>query len=207
MQPIHRSAIIFRALANTTRKASLITSALLFLAAAIPAGAADTFLKATVTGTVQTQVLFTPSDGRIRTEPLNNKRIFREFLVSPTDYALVFRLGSGIELVLVPKHASAMLPSITVIGLGNDIQQVVNTKTRVVRIVSNLAPGTATNLFKDLAGELNGTLHYTGAVAAGTITKFVFSVLGHGTDPTNGAGKPALLKFKATTGSPFVQAP
>src|SRR4051812_29835263 len=118
MQTTHLIALSLRILVIAARQTSLAASVILLLIAATSAPAADTFLKATVTGTVQTQVLITNTDGRIRTEQLNNQRIFQEFLVSPKDYELAFMFGSPNGLVLVPKHVSAMLPTLTVAGLG-----------------------------------------------------------------------------------------
>ncbi len=54
------------------------------------AGGANS-LEAKIGGTIQTQTVLSPSDGRFHTEPLNNARVFEEFLVSPDDYELPAR--------------------------------------------------------------------------------------------------------------------
>src|SRR5438445_514651 len=90
----------------------------LILATAGSAGAADDFRKVLVTGTVQTQILIGPGKGKILTAPLNNKRIFQEFGVSPQDYELVVN-ADGIETLLVPKHTGANLPQIKLIVPGS----------------------------------------------------------------------------------------
>ena len=179
-----------------------ITTAL-FLATAGPAWAVTSFLKATVTGTVQTQILLSPNDGRIQTVPLNNKRIFQEFQVSPQDYELaVDASGNSGALVLVPKHTAAMLPTITVVELGNTSAEAIDTKVRVIKLTTNLGPSTATNLFKNVAGQLSGTVHFTGTIQTPVFSKFIFAVAASGTNSTGSGG--AVLKFKITTQGAFV---
>src|SRR5690349_2748733 len=119
-----------------------------FIATANPASAADRFLKATVSGTVQTQALITNTNGRIHTSILNNRGIFLEFLVSPADYELVVNVADRGELVLLPKHTGAMLPTLSIFKLGTNTQSVINTKLGLLRIVADITPSDTTNLFK-----------------------------------------------------------
>lgn len=165
------------------------------------------FLKANVAGTVQTQTILAPNEGRIRTSILNNKRIFAEFQVSKADYEMVVLVNSGIKLILLPKSASANLPTITVVEFGTNTQSVIDTKINIVNTVSDIAPSTATNLFKDLDGEIIGAAHFKGIIGStAAITNFNFNVIGHGTD-LNGANGASVLRFKVTAKGTFNQAP
>ena len=179
----------------------------LFIATAHPASAADRFLKATVSGTVQTQTLITTTNARIHTSILNNRRIFLEYLVSPADYELVVNVEAGSEFVLLPKHTNAMLPAISIFKLGPDSQAVLNTKLGILRIVGDISAVDATNLFKNLAGEIDGLAQFRLPLANREIKKFTFNVTGHGTDPAGVSSSAALLKFKVTAAGEFTQQP
>jgi hypothetical protein len=100
-----------------------------------------------------------------------------------------------------------MQPTLTVLKLGSNSQSVLDTKVGILSIVCDIAPGVATNLFKDIAGEIAGTAHYLLPISSNTVKKFNFSVTGHGTDPAGVADSAALLKFKVTTADVFTQAP
>jgi hypothetical protein len=179
----------------------------LFIASDKPLSAADRFLKATVSGTVQTQTLITNTNARIHTTILNNRRIFQEFLVSPADYELVVNVLAGSEVVLLPKRTSSMLPTLFIFKLGSHSQGVVNTKLGVLRIVADITPGAATNLFKNLVGEMDCTVQFRPPLASAEITKFSFNVIGHGTDPAGVSTSAALLKFKVIAVGEFIQKP
>jgi hypothetical protein len=179
----------------------------LFVATANPASAADRFLKATVSGTVQTQTLITTTNLRIHTSILDNRRIFLEYLVSPADYELVVNVEAGSEVVLLPKHTNSMLPTISIFKLGPDSQAVLNTKLGILRIVGDISAGDATNLFKNLAGEIDGLAQFRFPLANREIKKFSFNVTGHGTDPASVATSAALLRFKVTAAGAFTQQP
>src|SRR5262245_52190642 len=106
---------------------------LLFVVVVLSAAAgraADILLKATVTGTVRTQQIISPTDGRIITKPLNNLRIAQEFGVSPAGYRLVLNV-SKTELVLMPIYASSGLQAITVWKFGTSVS-LINTKAHIV---------------------------------------------------------------------------
>jgi hypothetical protein len=163
----------------------------LILTTASPAWATDQYLKANVNGTVQTQAILSPGDGRVRTAPLNNKRIFQEFQVSPLDYELVYDIISSGGLMLLPKSAAAMLPSLTVVQLGQHSENIFNTKARCARVESDLAVSSATNLFKNLDGELVGTAFFKGPLAPPIITKFNFTVTARGSDNSGGGCQPS----------------
>jgi hypothetical protein len=60
-----------------------LLTAVLLLATASQAWAVDQYLKTSITGAIQTQLLLGPGVGRIYTAPLNKKRIFQEFGVLP----------------------------------------------------------------------------------------------------------------------------
>ena len=179
----------------------------LFIATANPASAADRFLKATVSGTVQTQTLITTTNARIHTSILNNRRIFLEYLVSPADYELVVNVEAGGELVLLPKHTGAMLPTLSIFKLGTNNQSVINTKLGLLRLVADITPSDTTNLFKNLAGEIDGLAQFRLPVSNNEIKKFSFNVIGHGTDPAGVSTSAALLKFKVTAVGEFTQKP
>jgi hypothetical protein len=182
---------------------SSVTALLVTLATASPSWAAGTFLKAKVSGTVQTQTPVPPSDGRIHSAKLDSKRIFDEFGVSSDQYELVVSLGVTLTLELLPKLSAAKLPTILVVELGSDSQEIFDTKARTIALGGSIAPGTATNLFENIAGEIAGTARYQGTPISGVITKLVLGVTGRGTD-TSGVG-PALLKFKIAAAGSFVQ--
>jgi len=179
----------------------------LFVATANPASAEDRFLKATVSGTVQTQAFITTTNTRIHTSILNNRRIFLEFLVSPADYELVVNVLAGSEVVLLPKHTGAMLPTLSIFKLGPNNQSVLNTKLGILRLVGDISPSVATNLFKNLAGEIDGVAQFRFPLSNDGVKKFSFNVTGHGTDPAGVGTSPALLKFKVTAVGEFTQQP
>ena len=186
-------------------KTLLLITVTLFIAAAHPAHAIDTIFKATVTGTVQTQILNSPTTGRIHTALLNNKRIFEEYQVSKSDYELVLFFINGTELQLLPKHTSAGLPTITVFRVGSISGTVVNTTARVINIIGNTASIGATNLFQDFTGEFSGTARYKGTIQTGAVSKFSCNMTATGTDQSNGGSGYALLKFKVHTTGLFTQ--
>lgn len=178
----------------------------LFLATASPAWAVEKFLKATVTGTVQTQVTFSASEARFRTALLNNKRIFQEFGVSKDDYVLVVNVSNGGELLLLPKSSSSGLPTISVAKVGSS-KSIIDTKVGQGKVQAVLAPSAATNLFKDLVGDLTGTIFFQGPVVSLSIKKFVFTIAASGTDTNPVSTGVALLKFKTTAQGVFLQQP
>jgi hypothetical protein len=179
----------------------------LIFATTSSAWAAEQYLKANVSGTVQTQAFLTPTDGRVRTAPLNNKRIFQEFQVSSLDYELVYDISGSGGLMLLPRSAAAMLPSFNVIQLGQHSVNIFNTKLRFAKVEPDLAASTATNLFANIAGELVGTAFFKGPVATPVIAKFNFTVTARGTDNSGGGTASAFLKFKVATQGSFVQKP
>jgi hypothetical protein len=180
-----------------------LLTAVLLLATASQAWAADQYLKVSVTGTVQTQLLLGPGVGRIYTAPLNKKRIFQEFGVSAADYELVINL-SGIGLLLLPKNAAANLPEITVLAPTFPNQALVDTRAHVEKIRADIGASTATNLFKDLFGQLEITYFFQGPVASPKVNKVVVNVKACGTDPAGGNTSSAFLNFKATAQGIFV---
>jgi hypothetical protein len=183
----------------------LITSFLLAIAA--PVHAVDIFLKVNFSGTAQSQTILGASDGRIHTSLFNNKRVFQEFNVSKADYELVLELGVTDQIALVPKHASAMLPTITVLTFTGGVNgEVINTKTRLVRLETGIASPASGNLFENLGGQLIGTLHYSGSVPGSNFTNFNFTAIGAGKDQSN-PGSMVLLQFKVTDDGHFTQAP
>lgn len=156
---------------------------------------------ATVTGTVVKQELITPSEVRLRTSTLNNKRIFQEFQVSPTDYALV--VDTSIKLVLLPKSASSGKPAITVFEL-DELSTFIDTRAKIGRFVSGAVTSTATdNLFEGLSGTAQGPYKLT---ASQSVTKLTFSFFGRGSDIASDSGR-TLLQFKVTSGKSFIQKP
>jgi len=178
-----------------------------FIATANHASAADRFLKATVSGTVQTQALITTTDQRIHTAILNNRRIFLEYLVSPADYELVVNVSSGGEVVLLPKHTAAMLPTLSLFKLGLNNQAIINTKLGILRLVTDISAGDATNLFQDLVGEIDGSAQFRFPLSNNEIKKFTLNVTGHGTDQGGVGARAALLKFKVTAVGEFTPQP
>src|SRR4051794_32003565 len=109
----------------------------LFLATANPSRA-ETFFKVALNGTVQTQIISSMSEGRIRTAALNEKRILQEYGVFKEDYELVFGTASGLQLV--PKRVSAMLPTFTILSIGTS-SQLVNTTARFFKLEAAIIPG------------------------------------------------------------------
>jgi hypothetical protein len=185
------------------RIAAMKTSLLILVSLLVAAGSlrADSFLKATVTGTIQTQKVLSPLDGRIQTSILNDKFIFEEFQVSKTDYELVLDASGSGELLLLPKHSGGALSAISVAKIGSIDGTAIDTKARVEHLVGPADPGSATNLFKDLAGTFNGTAHYTGMIGVNTVvTKYILNFTGSGRGG-------AILKFKVTGAGQFEQAP
>jgi hypothetical protein len=178
-----------------------LTTALI-LGTAGPSQAIDSLLKATVSGTIHTQTLLSVSEGRIHTEKLDVKRVFAEFGASPDDYALVVDVSGAGVLELIPRHTAAMLPTLVVLTFGSAAESVVDTRTHLFAYSAPIAPGSATNLFEHLAGEMAGTLKSS---ALSAITKISLEVLARGSD-TVGTG-PALLKFKLSASGAFVQQP
>ncbi|HMJ90953.1 MAG TPA: hypothetical protein VK530_14115 [Candidatus Acidoferrum sp.] len=188
------------------RITTLLAIVSLFIASVAPLQAGGgTFLKAKVNGTVQTQTILGPSDGRIKTTALNNARIFDEFEVSQTDYELVVAIEST-GLYLVPRSTGGGLPTITVAEFNSDSETVIDTKKRLVSVVAPLAVGTATNLFEDLKGTVVGSFRFTGTFDTPTYTSVVLSITGGGTDQV-GPNESAILKFKITAKGTFTQTP
>jgi len=179
-------------------KALLLITSLLF-AGPLPIHAASPYFKATVTGTVQTRVTLGPVEFRIHTAPLNNKRIFQEFQVSPDDYVLAVSTSNLGEVLLLPKNSGA-LPAISVLKLGSDRQSITDTKSNVIHLIGDIVATSHTNIFQGLFGTISNTTHFN---STGT-TKIILSVTAGGTDF---AGGPALLKFKVVTSSHFTPPP
>jgi len=180
-------------------------TATLLLATASPSRAVETFFKTSVGGTVQTQTILGPTDGRIRTTVLNEKRILQEYGVSGQDYELVFGTSSGLQLL--PKRASAMLPTFQILSIGSSIE-VVNTKAHLIKLEAAVTPGPAsTTIFNNMAGELVATALYQGPFPPTTFKKLNFSVTARGFDPNPGGNSSSLLKFRIVAGGVFVQQP
>jgi hypothetical protein len=73
-----------------------------------------------LSGTVEIQDTLTPGTSRTRLSPLNAKRVFAEFSVIGTNYALVCDINGSGFVKLMPKSASSGLPTIEVFSLtGN----------------------------------------------------------------------------------------
>ena len=175
----------------------LITS--LFFVGPLPIHAASPYFKVNVSGTVQTRISLGPLETRIYTAPLNNKRIFQEFQVSPDDYVLVVSATNLGEVNLVPKNSGG-LPSILVFTIGGNSEGINDTKSHVFRLIGEVAPIAHTNLFQGLFGSISYTSHFK---STGT-TKINMSVTAGGTAEGGGA---ALLKFKVVSSSPFTPPP
>jgi hypothetical protein len=182
-------------------KILLAALASLLLIIAPSAHAQETYTKATVTGTVQTELVISNTDGRIHTAPLNAKRIYQEFAVSPQDYELVLGTSSG--LILLPRHAGASLPTLTIFGFG-DQDILVNTKAKLFELEAAIKPGDNTNLFQNLAGEMLGIGLYSGPNFS--FRNIAFTITARGNSSISGHPE-ALLKFKVTAGAPFTQQP
>lgn len=178
-------------------------TATLLLVTASSTRAAEVFLKVAVSGTVQSQTILGPTNGRIRTAVLNEKRIFQEYGVSAQDYELVFGATSGFQLI--PKQASAMLPTLSILTITTTATAI-DTKAGVFKFGGPVTPGPAsTSIFNNLAGELVGTAHYVGSFPPTAFKKVIFSVTGRGSDPSMGGSGTSLLKFKVVTNGIFVQ--
>jgi hypothetical protein len=179
-----------------------LTAALL-LATASPAWAVDQYLKTSISGTVQTQLTLGPGEGRIYTAALTKKRIFQEFGVSVEDYELVINLN-GIELLLLPKNSAANLPVIPVMIPGSKLQPLVDTRAHVQKIRSEIGTSTATNLFKDLFGQLDVTYLFQGPIVTAKVNKVIVNVKACGTNPAGGSIASAFLTFRITAQGLFV---
>jgi len=180
-------------------------SVLMFLlaTAAAPTWAGTTAVfKAKVSGSVRTQLLITPVDGRIESAPLNNKRIFDEFGVSPDDYELVLTLSGDISVLLMPKSLSSGLPSVNVFTVHGS--SIVDTHKNTIGAGGSLTSGATTNLFKDLAGELQGAIKFKGAILSPQFTKVTLDGHARGTGLESSV---ALLTIKLSTGATFVPGP
>lgn len=183
---------------------SLLT-ATLFLATASPTRAVESFFKVTFSGTVQTQTILGPNDGRIRTEVLNEKRILQQYGVSKQDYELAFGLSSG--LVLIPKHASAMLPTITILNFSSS-DTVTNTKAHIIKFGGTIAAGPASpTVFADLTGEVVGLVHFVGPFPSTVFKNLSFAGLARGTNARPGGVGKSFLNFKVVTNGFFEQKP
>lgn len=176
----------------------------LLLVSAASSDAAN-FLKARVTGTVQTQTLQGLNEGRIRTSALNNASIFEQFGVSPADYELVVAIEET-GLYLLPRTQGA-LPTLTVVRFNDDSGTVVDTRKRAVSYVAQAGNTTATNLFEDFAGTAVGLFRYTGEFSSPTFKSGSVNVMGKGTDNLGEGSNAAILKFKITTTGTFTQQP
>jgi hypothetical protein len=181
-------------------------SILVFLLAATAspswAGTGPIF-KAKVSGTVRTQLILGPSDGKIDSSSLNNSRIFDEFAVSPNDYELVTVLSGGLALVLLPKSASSGLPTITVFTMSS-VSTVVDTHKNTFEAGGAVSSPATSGLFKDLTGELQGAVKFKGTFSSPTITKV--AVDGHARGNV-GSASLSFLTIKLSTGALFVQGP
>jgi hypothetical protein len=150
---------------------------------------------------------------RAATSPVNSRRVFDEFGVSPDDYALVLNLDSSALVSLVPKSASAALPTITVLQIAEP-RTVKNSMTKVelfeVPVANTSASG---NIFDSLRGTLFGSLKFAPDKTLSRFNGNLTGSSGNGavvvTSPAKGAVAPAtvLLKFKVTKGARFTQAP
>ena len=167
--------------------------------------AVPTYLSAKVSGTVETQIVNGPADGRINMGKVDNNRIFSEFQVSATDYQLAFSTSSA-GLYLVPKHTTAGLPTITVMDMGGSSQTAVDTKSRTLVYEAGVTNSTAANLFQNLQGTVVGSFKYTGAYPPSAYTSATLNVIGHGTDNSGSSGT-AILQVKITVKGSFVPVP
>jgi hypothetical protein len=134
--------------------------------------------------------------------------ILQEYGGFSVDYELVYVFRNTSGLQLVPKRASALLPTFMILTSGVGSVNIVNTKARFFKLETDISPGTAsTTIFNNVAGELAGTAKYKGDFPPSTFTKFNFSVTARGTDPNPTGNGKSLLKFKIVTGAVFVQQP
>jgi hypothetical protein len=173
-------------------------------------GSSGTFL-VNISGTVY-KPLSSEEGTRPVATPLNNRRIFAEFDVSPDDYALVITLDGEGLILLVPKSGSVKLPVITVLALDG-ARSIPNTRTGVILFESPVFNSNESgNIFSNMRGTIFGSLklnegeglqrfnaNVTGSSASGPIVK---TVTAKGIVSTT-----TLLKFKVTRGRPFVQEP
>jgi hypothetical protein len=186
-------------------KTVLLVTVTLFLSS-LTVFAQSTYDKATVTGTVQTGVAISLGNPRIVTEPLNNKRIFQEFAVSPIAYELVLNPAT-FELLLLPKHTNSGLPTLSVFAPGDTLLGLLDGKARLGRYFSNFALSANTNLFKNLSGEMVIVRYYKGTVVQDFVyKKTVINALAQSEPPRSGDNT-TFLKFKVATSGGFTQAP
>ena len=161
----------------------------------------------TVTGTVETETTLTPSVTQIHVSTLNNTRVFQEFSVSATDYALVIDINGAGLVELMPKSAGSLLPTIQVLALTNT-KGMVDTKGAFGDVCDNLSSTASGNLFEGLAGTINGKVTFQKPLGSNIILKkFVFSGVATGTSQGNSTSPNALITFKVSTGSDFTQKP
>lgn len=182
--------------------ASLLLAVLVGLTASPShAGGAMPQLKAKISGTVQTQIVLGPAEGKIAKTKLDNARVFEEFGVSPDLYALVFDPSVG--LVLVPKSSLAKLPTILVMELGGSASAV-DTHSGSFAISAPVDnPDAMANLFENLAGEVQGVAKYRGTFPPTEFTKITLAGFARG--HTSDGDFKALMKFKVTASGVFVQ--
>jgi hypothetical protein len=162
---------------------------------------------ATVTGTVEIENTLTPTTTQARISTLNNNRVFQEFSVSPTDYALVLDANVAGLLELVPKSASSGLPTLQVFVLGGT-KGIIDTKGAFGDVYDTVTSTASGNLFEGFAGAVNGRVNFQKPFGTTLVLKkFVFSGIATGTDQSSAGGTAALIKFKVSAAADFTQKP
>lgn len=132
---------------------------------------------------------------RLRTETLDDKRLFAEFGVSRDDY--VFALVSS-AFSLVPKSQSSGLPEVVVFTLPTEKDLTQTKKPLKAKIGGSVASPATGNIFEGMVGETNANTSFV--TEGGTITalkNLVLRIYARGSDmssPTPGTPG-VLLRF------------
>jgi hypothetical protein len=190
------------------KKIFLLVAGLFSIVALTPNVNADSLpLKlVTLSGSVEVEEIVSPTATHARISSLNNARVFQEFEVSTTDYALVIDLNAAGVLELKPKFASAGLPTIQVFILSGT-KAVVDTKKASGDVYDNLTSTASGNLFQGLTGVVSGKITFQGTIDSGVVKKFTLSGIAAGRNQNNAGNDTALLTFKLSTGGDFTQKP
>jgi hypothetical protein len=177
-------------------------SGLLFAALLTTVSNAALLFSANISGSIEVQEPLPADATRTRFSALNNPRVFAEFNVSPSDYALVMDVaGSGV-LQLVPRSTNSGLTTIEVFRL-NDNDAVIDSRRGVGDLFSTLSSTATGTVFEGLTGAVHGRVTFRPPASIETFKKFIFSGVAKGTNEDGVDNTTALIKLKVVTTTRF----
>lgn len=163
--------------------------------------AAQPAFLAEIQGTVTSQRLLGPNEGRIETDKLDNKRVFQAFGVSKDDYALIYD-AELMKLIFRQRNSGGALPDIILLNV-NFPGAAADTKKKFFRAAASIKSPAAGNLFEGLEGFAAASITYKGPIVTVQFDKFSFKFVGICRHPDPGSSSKAVLRFSLKTTREF----